>query len=191
MLTTREKIVWSLRGLAGAALLAIGLAMAACGPAETQATVGLGNPDPLSKSCATNYVRTAPNYCSFVNGTLSTTTIVDGVCRTIAANATWGTAANATFYHIKHVGHLFGSNTLNALDFMTFTAYTTAGCTSSQSDRFEMSMKEVVIVNNLEIMSASTHMLIRAFSDQLFYASSKSAGAGTNGQLFIVGYYDN
>lgn len=164
-----------------------------CGPMpqvdEAEGTAVLGNPDLMSIECATNYTRIFPHFCAYSNGQISTSLSTSGTVD-LNVNLVFGVPTSASWILVNVVGRLYGGNVLNQLDSIILSFCFATGCALTSSERFEMSIKEFVAINNLEILTISKTMQAPLHNGLLTYTTSKVGGAGTNNNLYVIGYYD-
>lgn len=129
---------------------------------DAESVVGLGNPDPMAISCATNFTRVSPRVC-YTDIAQSTSNLTqDGVCRSLDFNAVYGMPLNT----------------------QVVMAVLTGNQTSVTS--FYNSNTCATLIENMLILS--TDQFIRVYSGVLYYRSALNYG--TTATIRPVMYYD-
>ena len=162
-------------------------------PQEAQATTILGNPDPMSRSCATGYIRTTPNFCSVIATPGSAvSTILDNTCR----NINWTTAytpaipVTATFGLFKVFASLRANNAIGER-VSNLVLYYNSACTSTHS-HWQFGIREFSAV------AVNTYLNRQQFvtpaplvNGVMYYSGNNASGGGTPEFIFVpLGYYD-
>jgi len=169
----------------------------ACGdiPAtqEAEATTILGNPDPMSKACATNYVRILGNYCGRTTAPSSVNLTSDGTCRSVDMVVNFGVPASSTAVNLTYSAIIASAN-LVAFRQITTNLFTENTCTAAAGTpplilgaREWVAVAATTVYNIGPLASFPTRVGTNAV---LFYNSSLSSCVNCSMGLSVVGYYD-
>lgn len=172
--------------------LALVLLSFACGPVpeEVEATSSLGSPDPMSRACATNFIRANPNYCRSVpSGTFTPTLTIDGTCQSVTTGSI-GSVSNATAVDLDVIFNILTANAIaNRVANITFFA--DAACTQQVGVPFSGAAREQVAAVATQL--AFWHSFAPAVpvvSGNIYYSGTFSSCTGCTIKLGLRAYYD-
>jgi hypothetical protein len=131
-----------------------------------------------TKACATNYTRTAPNFCLFT-GPFPGSTSITNSCTNIAA------PSGSISLYLYGVIIITSTNTLNALDSTVMSVYNDASCTTA-TQVFNPVSKEFVALAATTIATPSVTMIAPVVTGNARIKGDKAA----SGTLTIGGYFD-
>lgn len=178
-------------------LLALGIALAACGPMDdvAESTVSLSTNVRTDACSDANYTRTMPGYCSRTATGVNFALTLDSTCRVVALSPST-IPSDARQILVKNT-IVVNSNNAIALRGVIVTFHTDAGCTVAQSWGPSVFIREfVATVANTTLVQAeqgaSPMVLVNEAGVLGVRYIGQRSGAGTlsTANLGILGYYD-
>ena len=156
---------------------------------ESKATVALGNPDGMAKSCATGFNRLLANFCALAS--MSTSIIVaDNACHTLNPNAVWGVPTSVAYAKVNMV-HILQTQNSIGLNQTRLGFYSDGSCATTVVPMLGIDAREQVAAATTPLFTGGYYNFdiplnagLIVYKAQLTRCTSCSIG------VQLIGYYD-
>lgn len=171
--------------------LALVLLSFACGPVpeEVEATSSLGSPDPMSRACAANFVRAAPNFCTKSNTGLGSSVLtLDNVCRSVNLSSI-SIPTSSKFVRILSQSFLYSNNAV-AKRYTRVDFFSDNSCASLTNQHYlEWYEFNATAVNTVYIFNTDAIDLYTPVG-LIYYKGTLNGGSITSVTIYPLAYYD-
>jgi len=170
----------------------------ACGPVqeEVEATSSLGNPDPMSVACATNYIRKYPHFClANVLPTSGSTLVADNTCRSVDLTTLNPSAPSSTTAVLINATMALRSNNTVALRAAVIEFYNSTTCNASNlfvSNIYRTYENPASGVGTFLSQNVYQYIVPVLDNGKIYYIANDAGGTASTPafQFYIAGYYD-
>jgi hypothetical protein len=160
-------------------------------PEKVESAVGITAPDGYSISCATNYTRAVPHYCTFNN--ISTQLLTaDNTCRSVNLVAVFGVPTTVRLVRLSHLHVIVGQNAVG-LNQTRLTTFSDASCITTVTPTSGVDMREQVAVAGAATLWSGQPYIFDAPvgpSGVFYYKAQLTACVNCSIGITLHGYFD-